>query len=873
MLIIIERIMRIKKSAKDHLNLKEDFFYFVIILACILSYHHRVQARTIWRIGDPNNNTYEEFGIPDFDEYIINYQVPENWNLIENWSAFPRYLCTPDLEIPPEEIHITYNYQERYNSPVLRIMAKSGGGNFTQRLVILKGGSEIIDVDASPITSFYLFEFPVGTIEKGVNKEDEITIKNESISGDNLIYFDYLELDDRDEDGDGAIDDEELLGDPNIDTDRDGIKDYKDPDTACIIIQTHDRSITKKIILDIQEQENNEAYFKGLILIDPNTSVTLQPENSFFPYGLFRTDIMFANTIGDFSLKMIFPERIYPMGKFYLYNNIDEWKDIPIEIIDGNCIISLIKGEDFYDYGEGITITGGFAYIQKTDISLDKDQCFISSLSISLISLRLLLIIILSCLSVCLFLFFKFFKPGCLKGKYCNKIKRITILMFLILFFIHLKTRISFALKYPDMKMNATPNPVGSGARALGIGGAFMAVADDATSASWNPGGLPKLKRPEVSCVFSSFSGKNNYSIPFSETGNEEIIDLLDSQRKINYLSFATPFRLFNRNFVFSLNYQHLYEFSQDNVYKFKYGETDPVLGTLIDISMTSHKKQNGSLNTFSPALAINIDDKLFLGLTTNFWLKDELNNHWENINVLRGEGMVFGERIKTYTELYERYEFSGFNFNIGFLWQPNLWLTLGGVLKTPFKAAIKHKYQKISMEEYPENIALNTIQPPRLAIEDLKLKMPASFGLGVSIDFSDRFLIALDIYHTQWQDYLICDPNGDRISPINKKPKEDANIKPTTQIRLGFEYLIIYPLPVVPIRAGIFYDPEPASGNVDDFYGFSSGTGITFKRWSFDIAYQYRFGSKREAEDMLNKVISSKVRQHYFYSSIIFYF
>jgi hypothetical protein len=34
-----------------------------------------------------------------------------------------------------------------------------------------------------------------------------------------------------------------------------------------------------------------------------------------------------------------------------------------------------------------------------------------------------------------------------------------------------------------------SPNPVGSGARALGFG-AFIAVADDATAASWNPGGL-----------------------------------------------------------------------------------------------------------------------------------------------------------------------------------------------------------------------------------------------------------------------------------------------------------------------------------------------------------------------------------------------
>jgi hypothetical protein len=42
---------------------------------------------------------------------------------------------------------------------------------------------------------------------------------------------------------------------------------------------------------------------------------------------------------------------------------------------------------------------------------------------------------------------------------------------------------------------------LGSGARALGMGGAFLARADDATAASWNPAGLSYLRRPEMSLV------------------------------------------------------------------------------------------------------------------------------------------------------------------------------------------------------------------------------------------------------------------------------------------------------------------------------------------------------------------------------------
>ena len=42
---------------------------------------------------------------------------------------------------------------------------------------------------------------------------------------------------------------------------------------------------------------------------------------------------------------------------------------------------------------------------------------------------------------------------------------------------------------------------LGSGARAYGMGGAFLARADDATAASWNPAGLSYLRLPELTLV------------------------------------------------------------------------------------------------------------------------------------------------------------------------------------------------------------------------------------------------------------------------------------------------------------------------------------------------------------------------------------
>ena len=65
------------------------------------------------------------------------------------------------------------------------------------------------------------------------------------------------------------------------------------------------------------------------------------------------------------------------------------------------------------------------------------------------------------------------------------------------------------------VEIASSPNPVGSGARALGMGGAFIGVADDATAAYANPSGLVQLVRPEV-----SVEGRRwGYSSAYTEGG------------------------------------------------------------------------------------------------------------------------------------------------------------------------------------------------------------------------------------------------------------------------------------------------------------------------------------------------------------------
>ena len=53
---------------------------------------------------------------------------------------------------------------------------------------------------------------------------------------------------------------------------------------------------------------------------------------------------------------------------------------------------------------------------------------------------------------------------------------------------------------------------MGVGARALGMGSAFTAVANDSTAAFWNPAGLAKLKKHEASFMHANLSDDRDYN-------------------------------------------------------------------------------------------------------------------------------------------------------------------------------------------------------------------------------------------------------------------------------------------------------------------------------------------------------------------------
>lgn len=421
------------------------------------------------------------------------------------------------------------------------------------------------------------------------------------------------------------------------------------------------------------------------------------------------------------------------------------------------------------------------------------------------------------------------------------------------------------ATLFQNVGIASSPNPVGSGARAMGMGGAFIGVADDATAASWNPAGLIILEKPELSVVADYNSRKEDVSsASHPEANNSGNTDQFD----LNYFSATYPFH-FHRNIVVSLNYQRLYDFRREFSHRLDFSEA----GT--DLAQHKNFYQDGSVGALGMAGAIQITPRISLGATLNIWT-DQLwwDNGWDESYMERANGTQGGIPVSIDTHITDTYSsFRGINANFGILWDINEKLTVGAVIKTPFTAHMRHTFIFKQIQTY--GTPLDTSNVIRQTItEDVELDMPMSYGIGLAWRFSDAFTIDLDVYRTEWRNYILKDDQGNSFSPIDGRPESQSSVEDTTQVRFGGEYLFIMERQAitVPLRAGLFYDPEPSEGSPKSFYGFSIGSGIAYKRYIFDMAYQLRCG---KGVDTGNLIAGSEadITQHTILASLIIHF
>ncbi|MBN2009933.1 hypothetical protein JW960_11375 [candidate division KSB1 bacterium] len=228
-------------------------------------------------------------------------------------------------------------------------------------------------------------------------------------------------------------------------------------------------------------------------------------------------------------------------------------------------------------------------------------------------------------------------------------------------------------------------NIIGAGARARGMGGAFIGLADDATAVSWNPAGLIQLETPEASVVGMLESHSESADIPDWDTDPYSY-----SHFNLNFASAAIPLAVGNNNIVAAIAYQQMI-----NLY-YKY-ETDIYT-----------EEQTGGVNAITPAVGVQLTPALSVGAS---------------LNIFTGK-TNYTEDDQGYDQIESEEAYSGTNFNIGVMMDLNR-ASIGVVFKTPFdlKGEMSGDY---GTSEYI-------------------LKMPTMIGFGIAYTASEKLTLAFD--------------------------------------------------------------------------------------------------------------------------------
>jgi len=335
----------------------------------------------------------------------------------------------------------------------------------------------------------------------------------------------------------------------------------------------------------------------------------------------------------------------------------------------------------------------------------------------------------------------------------------------------------------------------GAGARAEGLGRAFVGVADDATAIVWNPGGLGQLERPEASVVVRSVSEKFDYENARNPDWNETSDQ---SHFAFNFGSFAYPIAIGSNNLVLAVAYQKqidLYSKEETEQYSFE---------------------SKGGANTITPGVAMRFGSVFGVGASTNIWTGSSEEK--------------YVDKTPPSTTDETKYKFSGTNFVAGVMvdlsgLQQPIPVKFGATIRTPFDLSVK-------IDDLPD--------------AELVIQMPMMIGIGTSVRIGDSFLIAADfetmaIGGKKFQYFYQGQLSGeDDIADLDKS---------LNQIRVGAEYLVVLSGGLIPLRAG-FHTVPTIYANFDwdgaDYVpkdqvvgnGFSVGTGFITGSFALDAAF-----------------------------------
>ena len=381
----------------------------------------------------------------------------------------------------------------------------------------------------------------------------------------------------------------------------------------------------------------------------------------------------------------------------------------------------------------------------------------------------------------------------------------------------------------------AIGNTFGLGARTMGMGGAFLAVADDFTTLYWNPAGLAQIRK------FELFSGLSHSALDAeTEFTRGRAAEAGNSNTRPNSIGLVYPLYVNRGGFAFALGYNRPQNFDSEVAIQ----GLDPSSGSVFsgfDVDETTSK--SGGMGIWSFGMGVFISKNILLGGSIDFWHGSsftELNSAAEDINNIDPEvaGFAFHDTMDR--------DYSGLSGRVGVLAFAGENVTLGGTVTLPADLEVNEVWEQQTIVQFDDGEEGVDGDGGSILYD---IERPFEFGGGVAIKLLEkRLTLAGDMQFTDW--------TQTEYDPL---PAEDAQnnfnryYDSTIQIRLGAEYRI--PVIETSVRVGYFSDPIPFQDReIDDDRNFLTiGIGKIFDQIiKIDVAYMR--GSWVQSSDSLTE-------------------
>ena len=360
----------------------------------------------------------------------------------------------------------------------------------------------------------------------------------------------------------------------------------------------------------------------------------------------------------------------------------------------------------------------------------------------------------------------------------------------------------------------AIDNFAGLGARAMGMGGAYVGVADDFTAVWWNPAGLAQIQRREVHVAFARNALQNDATIGRgTPTATQASADV--SNTRFGSLGAVYPWPVARGSFVMAAGYNRVKDFDwvlDAPRVPVLYSDAGAVLGD--SVAYDDSFRHEGEMSVTSLAAAVDVSPSVSLGMTVSL-----ISGQDDRVDLFRD---VDTEDFFLENQWYTRRDFAD---DYRTTWMA----TFGALVRAPrddprvrlglsVSTGPTHKIS-YTLTAPDTTAGFSTVEYDGGSVDrfgtyrtkgSYKVNLPMTFSLGASLKPHPDVLVAASVHLAEWtqSEYESAPDIAERLNDF------EVQYDDIMRTHLGVEWRV--PWVALDLRAGTYTDPLPFIGPRD---------------------------------------------------------